>query len=433
MLSPQTTTTPNTIDFIHQLSYDDLPDEVIHHAKRCLLDLTAVAAGGVLTPLAKIISDYVSEEMPGDSPLLFSQQTASRSGAALANGSIIDSFDAHDGYVICKGHAGVGIYPAILAFLGNPLDTKPQSESAQAILTATVIGYELGTRLGMALHRTACDYHTSGAWNAIAAAAIGARALSLSPEQTRHALGIAEYHGPRSQMMRCIDYPTMVKDASGMGAMVGVSAALLAEKGFTGAPALTLESDEVADLFADLGQRWYILEQYVKYYPVCRWAQPAMEAALVLRQKHNITLADIDAVYIYTFHQAKRLGKKVPQTTEEAQYGLAFPFACALLYGNISAEQVVHGFDTPEITQMIDKIHLEEREKYNHAFPETRWADIVVVLKNGERLTTPPTQSRGDRDNPYSDAVINEKAEKLLTTQMTTAEAQAVIQHFWAL
>jgi hypothetical protein len=36
--------------------------------------------------------------------------------------------------------------------------------------------------------------------------------MGLDRRVTREALGIAEYHGPRSQMMRCIDHPTMVKD-----------------------------------------------------------------------------------------------------------------------------------------------------------------------------------------------------------------------------
>ena len=59
----------------------------------------------------------------------------------------------------------------------------------------------------------------------------------MNVTQLRHALGIAEFHAPRSQMMRCIDYPTMLKDGSGWGAMAGVSAAYLAADGFTGAPA----------------------------------------------------------------------------------------------------------------------------------------------------------------------------------------------------
>src|SRR3546814_2228403 len=90
---------------------------------------------------------------------------------------------------------------------------------------------------------------------------MGARALRLDPAQTAHALGIAEYYGPRSPMMRVIDHPTMLKDGSAMGAMSGVSAALLAAAGFTGAPAVTVMGAAVADLWADLGQRWRIEEQ----------------------------------------------------------------------------------------------------------------------------------------------------------------------------
>ena len=148
----------------------------------------------------------------------------------------IDALDAHDGHKLTKGHVGCGVLPALLAFT--------QAEHLQddrEFLAALVVGYEIGTRAGIALHRTACDYHTSGAWIAIAAAALGARTLKLNTTKTREAIGIAEYHGPRSQMMRVIDQPTMVKDGSGWGAMAGVSAAYLAAEGFTGAPAVTVE------------------------------------------------------------------------------------------------------------------------------------------------------------------------------------------------
>ncbi len=63
-------------------------------------------------------------------------------------------------------------------------------------------------------------------------------------DTTRQALGVAEYFGPRGQILRACDSPTMVKDGSGWGAHVGVTAALLARDGFTGAPALTVERDD---------------------------------------------------------------------------------------------------------------------------------------------------------------------------------------------
>ena len=105
---------------------------------------------------------------------------------------------------------------------------------------ALVVGYEVANRAGTVLHATAGDYHSSGAWNALGAAAAFSRLGGLDPSATVHALGTAEYHAPRAPMMRCIDHPSMVKDSSGWGAQVGVSAALLAADGFTGAPAAVL-------------------------------------------------------------------------------------------------------------------------------------------------------------------------------------------------
>ena len=180
--------------------------------------------------------------------MLFDGRIVSPAGAALAGGMTIDALDGHDGHKLTKGHVGCGVFPAVLA-----LAEAEEQLSGEEFLTTLVIGYEIGTRAGIALHRTACDYHTSGAWVAVACAALGARMLGLDRARTRDAIGIAEYHGPRSQMMRCIDHPTMLKDGSGWGAMAGVSAAYLAADGFTGAPAITIEGDDVADLWGDLG------------------------------------------------------------------------------------------------------------------------------------------------------------------------------------
>src|SRR5207249_1978270 len=109
---------------------------------------------------------------------------------ALANGMTIDALDIHDGYKLVKGHAGAAVVPATLATL--TLDQQG-TVSGRELLTTLVVGYEVALRAGLALHATACDYHTSGAWNALGCAAITARRLELSAEQTRHALGIAEY------------------------------------------------------------------------------------------------------------------------------------------------------------------------------------------------------------------------------------------------
>jgi 2-methylcitrate dehydratase PrpD len=84
--------------------------------------------------------------------------------------------------------------------------------TGKEFLLCLTLGYELACRTALAQHASVPDYHTSGAWVAVAVAGMAARLMRLDPAQTAHAMGIAEYHGPRSQMMRCIDHPTMLKD-----------------------------------------------------------------------------------------------------------------------------------------------------------------------------------------------------------------------------
>ncbi|WP_010323725.1 MmgE/PrpD family protein [Marinobacterium stanieri] len=419
--------------FIHNLTPENLPDNVIDQAQRCLLDLLGVAAAGHRTRLSSIMQRFVTAQYPGDIPLLFSDQTASLCGSALFGAMLIDSLDAHDGQVLTKGHVGVAILPALLAQANEqPLDGKD-------FLTALVIGYEVATRAGIALHRTASDYHTSGAWNGIGVAAMLSRLRKLSPEQTAEALGTAEFYGPRSQMMRCIDHPTMVKDGSGWGALAGVSAVLLAESGFTGAPAITLQGPEVADIWQDLGQRWYILEQYFKTYPVCRWAQPAVEAVRTLRQHPGFAPEQIEAIHIYSFHEATRLHKVLPETTEEAQYSLPFSVASALIDDAVLPEAVAEtpqGLQHPLRRQLSQRVQMHETEAYNARFPAERWAHAHLIMKDGRQWTSEPCIARGNPENPLSTGELLAKF-NLLTTDLLTSETQQHICKFslaaWAL
>ena len=99
--------------------------------------------------------------------------------------------------------------------------------------------------------------------------------------------------------------------------MRGVSAACLAADGFTGAPALLIEGDAEAPFWRDLGSTWEITRHYLKPYPVCRWAQPAMDAAADVIGQHRIDRNSIAGIEIRTFAAAVRLGAKAPRNTED--------------------------------------------------------------------------------------------------------------------
>ncbi|BBU32233.1 2-methylcitrate dehydratase (plasmid) [Burkholderia sp. THE68] len=422
----------SAIAFIHELTFDALPERVIEQARLCVLDLLGVALAGRQTELARIAGDHAAEFFaPGTlrSRMLFDGRVASPIGAGLAGAMTIDSCDGHDGHAQTKGHVGVTVLPALLALA----DMRP-GMSGREFLACVVLGYELGTRAGIALHASACDYHTSGAWNALAAAALAARVLPLDMRQTREALGIAEYHGPRSQMMRCIDHPTMVKDGSGWGCMAGLSAAFLAQRGFTGAPALTIEQDETRSLWSDLGERWRIMEQYFKPQPVCRWAHPAIDAALALKSRHGFTSAQIRAVNVRTFHHATRLAHAAPASTEEAQYSLLFPVAVALKHGAVRFD-ALHGdaLRDSEVLRLSHLIRTEEGAEYTSRFPGERLAEVSIELFDGKRFDSGATQARGDPDTPLDEAAIRAKFHAFADTACGTDMAHRLEQTIDAL
>ncbi|MEO0634717.1 MAG: MmgE/PrpD family protein, partial [Pseudomonadota bacterium] len=186
----------------------DIPENAVDMAATLLIDTLGVGAGAVDLAPARIARDHAVRFMsaggPEDAaPLLFDGRSASIPGASFALATQIDNLDAHDGYNPTKGHIGCAVVPALCAFAEHLPDL-----SARDALIALVMSYELSARAAITLHATVSDYHTSGAWNALGVAALGCRLRRMDAGQMRHALGIAEYHGPRSQMMREIANPS---------------------------------------------------------------------------------------------------------------------------------------------------------------------------------------------------------------------------------
>lgn len=406
--------TKSVSDFVQELTYQDIPESVLVVMRRSLLDTIGVAAIGTTTRMSQIVTDYATQHMPCgvNSPaarLFFSGQSVSPMGAAMAGAFTVDSVDAHDGYSKVKGHAGSGVMPAVLAIVED-LRRQGVPVSGQDLMVALVIAYEVGYRSGLAMHASCTDYHTSGAWTAVGAAAAAAKLLGLDKEQLRHAMGIAEYHGPRSQMMRCIDFPTMLRDGVGWGAPSGVSAAYLAKSGFTGAPAITAEGEDVAAFWDDLGQRWEVENTHYKAYPVCRWAHPALDAVQDLMRDNNIVSHDIEAAEINTFHYATRLAGHEPKSLDELTYALAYPFAVMAVHGEIGPKQLTEDILTDEEVLRISRATtLVDSEHYTKISIDKRWADVKLILKDGREFQSDARTPRGDPDNPLSDDEISRK------------------------
>ena len=419
-------------DVLYGLKWKDIPPEAQHQARRCLMDLVGVFASGTQTPMSRIATEHAAMFFCSpDQPvrLLGDGRMASAPGVAMAGAYTIDSIDAHDGMKMTKGHAGSIILPSLIALL----ETSGRDYDDEELMTCLVLGYEIAIRDGIALHDSVPDYHTSGAWAAVGVAALGARILGLDHQQMEEAIGIAEYNGPRSQMMRAIDYPTMVKDGAGWGAMAGVSAALLAKQGFTGAPAITVTNPDLGKHWGDLGSTWHIVNQYIKPWPVCRWAQPAATAVMHVMQNNKIAEESIEKISIHSFHEAIRLATRIPRDTEEAQYSLPWSVAAAAVHGTIGAREISAPFSDPRITALANNMDLIEDDYCNQVFPGERLARIDITTRDGATHSSEITRATWDPETPPTDAEMTGKYHGLTDPVIGEDAAASLHELIWSM
>lgn len=400
-------------DFVFNTHADDIPESTLQRAALLLLDTLGICvaaapmeAGRKGRELATRL--YASTDPASQARMLFDGRPVSVAGALYAAANQTDNLDGHDGYNPTKGHIGVVAAPA-LAILAQSL---PSLKGRDA-LAALVIAYEVAGRAGIALHASVSDYHTSGAWHGLGVVAMAARLRQHSAEQLRQGLGIAEYHGPRSQMMREIANPTMLHDGASWGGLSAMSAVIAAEAGFSGAPAVTIEAAEAAPHWADLAGLWQTDRQYIKPYPVCRWAHAAIDAARQLCQAHALQPQHIVKISIGSFENAVALYGGMPSTTSQAQYSLGFAVATMIRHGRIGLEHISgSGLCDSEISALLACIETRVEARHEQRYPDGRWADVVLQLKDGRTLASGDVHARGGPEHPYDHADVVSKFEE---------------------
>ena len=414
-------------DFVLRRPVTHFPDEILRAASLQFLDTIGVTIAAGPMEAGRIARDaavllYGAGDGRHAARMLFDGRRVSMAGAAFAAATQTDNLDGHDGYSPTKGHIGVAVIPALAALA----EAAPDLEGPEA-LAAIVIGYEIAGRAGIALHATVSDYHTSGAWNALGVAAMASRFIGLDDEKLRHAFGIAEYHGPRSQMMREIATPTMLHDGSGMGALVGLSAAVLAELGFAGAPAITLEAPDVAHHWDDLGSFWQMSHQYIKPYPVCRWAHAAIDGTRALCLEHGLGPEQVAKVRVNSFRHAATLFAGMPDTTSKAQYSLPFAVATMIVHGRVGLEHISGaGLQDTAVAAMLKRVEVTESPRHSARFPQGRWADVRIETVDGRVLDSGEVHARGGPEAPFTPDDITAKYMELAVPVLGEARASAI-------
>jgi 2-methylcitrate dehydratase PrpD len=405
--------------FIADTHWDDLPQTVQHKVKMCLIDIVAAIVGGRLTPVSEIAAGYAPRAWPGDqATILLYGKRARAAGAAFANACAANGLDCDDGGVYTRGHQGAQVYPTALAI------SEELRLSGSAMLAAVVVGYEISHRFGRAWHHYQHPvYQADGSWGSVACAATAAHLMGLDIESIKHALGIAEYHAPNLPMERDMVTPAMVKHGHGWGAMTGIMAAELAERGYTGIPGL-FGYQEYQDWVSTLGDEYIMLDGVdFKQYCSCGWGHHAIAAVQKLQNDHSWEVDEIASLRVEGHHWTAVMQTSHPRTTEEAQFSVKWPLAAYLVDGEVGPDQILgKRFSDANINALVDKIELVESTELDDLYrPSFERGDdgasasrVMIRLQDNRTLDSGPV-SDACRINAQGDELRLEEKFRWLT------------------
>jgi 2-methylcitrate dehydratase len=291
------------------LHYRHLPADVVHLAKRMIIDTLGCAVGGYTSEPSKIARDLastVSSTQP--CTIIGSGQTSSPGLATFANGVMIRYLDYNDGYTSREsGHPSDSIAAVLAA-------TELAGLGGRRAITATVVAYEAFCRLGDAatLKYHGFDHVTNGCIGSILGAT---RSLGLSQEPTREALNLGIAPNIALGQTRVGTLSHWKGCAYANASRNAVFATMLAQRGLTG-PSPIFEGEHgffqavsrqpyEMEPFGGNGQPFKIAECSIKRFPLGQYSQTVVQAALEAReQMPQVNVDDIAEVKIRTLQKA---------------------------------------------------------------------------------------------------------------------------------
>ncbi len=426
------TKTDNIINFVRHLSYPEIPPDVCHQAKRCVIDLIGVGLAGTEMPVATLTRQVAFQQFQeGPCAVFSSDQSLSPAGAALVNSTTASCLDNDDGHRLALGHPGSVIIPSALAI------AESVNASGKQLIAAVIAGYEIGTRIGGAHAGKGRQLDTlaTGSWGAYAAMTASAKLLGLNEKEISNGLSIAGAFGPQAPLVGSLASGSMVKESIGWSSMTGVSAALLAQKGMSGPPGI-LENPvvfEQAVLDAGLGHEYQILRTYFKPHASCRWSHAAIDAVIQLTRENHVQPSSIQCIRVRTFREATSLSHLNPTRSEEIQYSIPYTVALAAVNGAVGPRQVtcLPAID-PLVRELATKVEVIIDPEIDALFPQQ--AGAIIEINLGEKtLRTKVIHPKGDCENPLTDAELEDRFLVYSADVLGTIDARDLLESLKAL
>jgi 2-methylcitrate dehydratase PrpD len=429
-------TTHDLSRFIAELESSGVPEQVLHQAKRCLIDWLGVTLAGSRDPSSAVLGALTDElGVPGRTTVLGTGRRASLLLAVLANGFMAHVLDYDDTYNPQRTtvHGSAPVWPVVLGL------SEERPVHGREALLAFVAGFETEVRVALAAgpaHYEA-GWHVTGTVGHLGAAAAAARLLHLDVTAVANVLGAAATQAAGLKGV----YGSMGKALHpGKAAMDGLLAALLVAKGFTASTSIleakngflqVLSPDPDPELVTkDLGERWTLPENGFKPYACGSLTHPTIEGIVALREELGFSPEDIDSIELTVHSYVSWVtAKRDPTTGLEGKFSIFHAAAVAAIDGTASIRQFDDArVNDPEVVDMRSRIDIV----VDDSLPKDA-ATVAVTLTNGHRATREILHNKGTPAKPMTDLEIETKFIGLAAPLLGADSARAIVLECWQL
>lgn len=382
----------------HGLRLEDVPAQVRAAACQHLLDglgtALAAARANAAGPAVRVATALGG---PAESTIVGTGVMASAPAAALANGTLLHTYDYDDTHADGLVHATAAVLPAAFA-VGEQV-----AAGGARVLGAAVAGYETVCRIAAASPHGfhARGIHATHACGVFSAALVASVLAGSSPAITVDAMGIAG--SAAGGLLEFLNTGSSTKQLHpGMAALNGILAARLAAAGASG-PSSVLEGDKglyaalsarPADpgrILEDLGTRWETAAIGIKPYPACQLLHATLDAAAAVLGE--VGSADEVLRVVADVHPDSAAvvcepwpAKLAPRTAYDAKFSL--PWSVAALLADGTVDLTTYSPDSiarPAVADLARRV--EVRLTDGHGPAADAAGRVELHLSSGRTLT----------------------------------------------
>jgi 2-methylcitrate dehydratase PrpD len=419
--------------FVAETPLSAIPARVLERSKQILADTLPVIGSGMrCAELMELSARQLATAAPGAAWVIGAGRTANPLDAALLNGIAGAWLDFDEGNFLANGHPGIQVIPAALAV------AQARRASGASLLAAITLGYEVVARIGAAT-RMKLIVNPHGTYGVVGSALAVARLTGLAPQRFRELASLAASTCMATNRHTMLSGATVRNWYAGHSAYMGQMAVRLVESGFTG-PAdgvNTTFSLVLGDGFSPeaavegLGERWLLLEGYIKLYPTARYAHSGIDAffdAVSKAPGGRIAPEEIERVDVRAYRMAAFLKNKTPDNWFTTRFSI--PFACAtLLAGKRTGLDAFSDSAVGDagVQRLAAKFDVVEDEAFTAAYPARQPVALTIALRDGTRYEGRCDITSGEPGNPHPAGAIEAKYFSLAEALWGRSRAQRLL------